>query len=266
MHTHVLTFDGDVVLKKFVSWDRGEADREWSGLVALSEGSPGLAPMPLERTVKDGAPVIVMSMVPGTPLGDAPLTARQHGALGSALRRLFATPLPDHLPKRRCTPQEMWQRVDEEVRARHELSALDDAPLVVHTLGRCREWLSENHFEVEEPRPVFGHADGNLANVMWDGSVCRLVDFEDSGSSTISYEFADLIEHISGRRDNLVDVSLLAHEAGINGEQRSHLQSYRVLMAMFWLVMLLPGNPGYDRNPPGTTAGQAKYLLNLLAA
>jgi thiamine kinase-like enzyme len=37
---------------------------------------------------------------------------------------------------------------------------------------------------------VFGNADGNLANFLWDGARCRIVDFEDSGVSDPAYEAA----------------------------------------------------------------------------
>ena len=90
VHTHRLTFDADVVRKRFVSWDDGEADREWAGLVALAQHAPGLAPRPIERELDGDAPVIVMSRVPGEPLGEAPLTPDQADALTTALRRLFA--------------------------------------------------------------------------------------------------------------------------------------------------------------------------------
>ncbi|HEY2691135.1 MAG TPA: phosphotransferase [Streptosporangiaceae bacterium] len=37
---------------------------------------------------------------------------------------------------------------------------------------------------------MFGNADGNLANFLWDGARCRIVDFEDSGVSDPAYEAA----------------------------------------------------------------------------
>ncbi len=33
----------------------------------------------------------------------------------------------------------------------------------------------------------------------------------------------------------------------------------------FWLAMLLPGNGGFHRNPPGTTEAQGAHLLALLS-
>ena len=64
-HTHDLTFTESEVRKRYVSWDRGEADREWACLTLLAEHAPGLAPKPLRRETDDGAPVVVMERLPG---------------------------------------------------------------------------------------------------------------------------------------------------------------------------------------------------------
>jgi hypothetical protein len=42
------------------------------------------------------------------------------------------------------------------------------------------------------------------------------------------------------------------------------MHAYRRLWAMFWLTMLLPGNGGFHRNPPGSTEAQARHLLTLI--
>ena len=43
VHTHLLTIDGEVVRKRFVSRAAGEADRERAGLTVLARHAPGLA-------------------------------------------------------------------------------------------------------------------------------------------------------------------------------------------------------------------------------
>lgn len=35
-------------------------------------------------------------------------------------------------------------------------------------------------------------------------------------------------------------------------------------MAAFWLVLLLPGNGGFRRNPPGSTEDQAEHFIAML--
>ena len=68
----------------------GEPDREWAALTLLAAKAPGLAPEPVAREVHDGAPVVVMSRVPGEPLGGRTLSPEQTDALAAAMRRLFA--------------------------------------------------------------------------------------------------------------------------------------------------------------------------------
>jgi hypothetical protein len=80
-HTHHVTFSGDEVRKRFVSWDRGEPNREWAGLTTLARHVPDLAPTPLAFEVEDDAPVVVMSRLSGEPLGEAALTTAQTQAL-----------------------------------------------------------------------------------------------------------------------------------------------------------------------------------------
>jgi hypothetical protein len=52
---------------------------------------------------------------------------------------------------------------------------------------------------------------------------------------------------------------------GLSPEERERMKAHRPLWATFWLRMLLPGNRGFRRNPPGTIEAQATHLLALLA-
>ena len=42
------------------------------------------------------------------------------------------------------------------------------------------------------------------------------------------------------------------------------MAAYRIVLATFWLLMLLPGKPGHGLNPEGSAALQAVHLLDLL--
>jgi hypothetical protein len=86
--THDLTIGVSEVTKRFTSWQRGEAAREWEALTALADRAPGLAPRPLRRTVEAGRPVVVMSRLPGIPLGDRLLTPSQVIAVADAMTEL----------------------------------------------------------------------------------------------------------------------------------------------------------------------------------
>jgi hypothetical protein len=139
--------------------------------------------------------------------------------------------------------------------------------MVSAALDAGRTWLgSPDAIPEEILDPVLGQADGNLANVLWDGERCRLVDFEDCGVSDSAYELADLVEHVSGRLGGLLDPDAVVAAVGLTPGQVDRWSAYRRLMAMFWLVMLMPGNPGFDRNPRGATENQARHVLELLSA
>jgi len=99
---------------------------------------------------------------------------------------------------------------------------------------------------------------------VWDGNTCRLVDFEDCGLSDPAFEVADLVEHVSVRLPGLVTPAQLVTAVGLTPAQRDRCAAYRPLFAALWLLMLLPGNGGFPRNPSGSTEDQARHLLDLL--
>ncbi|WP_143016104.1 hypothetical protein [Nocardioides szechwanensis] len=59
--THHIAQDMESVTKTFRLRHGDEADREWATLTLLDRHAPGLAPVPLECSVRHGAPVVVMS-------------------------------------------------------------------------------------------------------------------------------------------------------------------------------------------------------------
>jgi aminoglycoside phosphotransferase (APT) family kinase protein len=267
-HTHDLSFTDTEVRKRFVSWDRGEADREWGCLSLLAEHAPGVAPRPLRRETQDGAPVVVMERVPGLPLGGAPLTGLQTDALGRSLRRLYDVPLASllaaGLEERLYGPTTLPAALVEWLGEPHDLAECRDPGLVRDGVRSALAWL-ERTGNLPEPELVaLGISDLNPANVLWDGETCRLVDFEDGGLTDPAYELADHTEHLAGRLTGVYDRDALVDVVGLSAAERERMAAYRPLWAAFWLTMLLPGNGGFDRNPPGTTEAQAAHLLATL--
>ncbi|MFE6733752.1 aminoglycoside phosphotransferase family protein [Microbacterium sp. NPDC057650] len=265
-HTHDLTLTETEVRKRFTSWDEGEPDREWTCLILLATHSPGLAPRPVRLQTVDGAPEIVMERIPGLPLGDMPATAEQLAALGAALRRLYGVPhaaaAATGIGERRLGPSTLRTHLVEWAAEPYDLSATRTPLLVERALSDAREFLVETAappFELS----VLGIADLNPANVLWDGSVCRLVDFEDGGLSDPAFELADHVEHLAGR--TVYEPEALVRAVGFSGAQHERLAEWRTHWAIFWLIMLLPGNGGFRRNPPGTTEAQADRVLRMLA-
>ena len=266
--THDLAFTDTEVRKRFVSWDRGEAEREWACLSVLAEHAPGVAPRPLRREVVDGAPVVVMERLPGEPLGGRPLTAAQTESLGEALSRLYDVPVAAAraagVDERRYGPGGHRALVADWLGDDDDLAACQDPEVVADAVAAARAWLADPG-SLPEPRlSALGIADLNPANVLWDGERCRLVDFEDGGLSDPAYELADHVEHLGGRLTGVYDAAALVAAVGLDEPSRERMGAYRPLWAAFWLAMLLPGNGGWRRNPPGTTEAQSRHLLGLL--
>lgn len=267
-HTHDLSFTDTEVRKRFLSWDDGEADREWSCLSLIAEQSPGLAPRPLRRETVDGHPVVVMERLPGEPLGERPLTSTQTASLGRTLRRLYDIPV-EHVTaagigERRYGPSTLPQALAGWLGESGDLSPCHDPALVSDGVAAAREWLTRSDI-LPVPRFVgLGISDLNPANILWDGRTCRLVDFEDGGLTDPAYDLADHVEHLAGRLAGVFDAEALAKAVGLADEDRERMDAYRPLWAAFWLVMLLPGNGGFSRNARGTTEAQAEHLMRLV--
>jgi hypothetical protein len=257
--THDLTVGDAEVVKRFRSSTRGEVDREWNTLSLLAVHAPGLAPRPILRSVEDD---VVMSRIAGTALGGAAVTDEQIAAVVDAWELLHSTAHGDRLPRR------MWSPVDAvaSLRERAGQRPVDVGVGVRQALTAGERWIHSadaDRISSEEPRQILGHGDGNLANFLWDGRECRLVDFEDAGLSDRAFEYADLVEHLSGSA--VLDGEALLRRVAFDLVEARRIRRVRRLMAFYWLQMVLPGNPAARRNPPGTVDRQAARLLDLLA-
>jgi len=267
--THDVTFSETEVRKRYLRWDRGEPDREWGCLTLLAAHAPGVAPRPLRREADEGAPVVVMERLVGSPLGGAPLTPAQIASLGRSLRQLYDVPLTAILgagiPERLYGPSTLPREVGEWLSESYDLTECQDASLVRSAVEAALAWLARGDVLPKPQLVGLGIADLNPANIIWNGKTCRLVDFEDGGLTDPAYELADHIEHIAGRLPGVFDPEALVDAVGLSREQRERMHAYRPLFAAFWLAMLLPGNGGFHRNPPGTAEAQGAHLLALLS-
>jgi Ser/Thr protein kinase RdoA (MazF antagonist) len=267
--THQVSIDheGQVVVKRYVDSHRGEPAREWRALQLLAEHAPRLAPEPISADLDASPPSIVMSLLPGEPLGGRPLTAAQEGALAVAVGQLW-----------QAVPVEFVAPVPGEVDTRAELVQVvgdwlegadpdPDAP-VRDALASAAAWLAgttllaarAGHGRAESSMPrVLGQGDANLANFLWDGELVRIVDFEDSGVSDRAFELAVLVEHVSAWRDAGLDGDRFIAGFNLSATEQSHLADWRRLLALYWLLRLR------RRADVGAAAGQAERLLSLLS-
>jgi len=265
--THDLEIGDHEVVKRYRSWERSEPDREWAALTLLHRCSPGLAPEPFEYRSDRGMPTLVMSRVPGVPLGASALTPAQVVAVSDAMRTMHQAVPADHLdriPERISGPTEMVVYMREWCRQPRERGSV----LVDSAFEAGTQWVQgPEATELTGPLKdrVFANGDGNLGNYMWDGERCRVVDFEDSGASDCAYEVADLVEHVSVWLAGLLDSDALVDRFGLDVVQMHRLLASRRLLALFWLLMLMPGNRGHSRNPAGSVERQAQRLHDLLA-
>lgn len=268
--THSLTFTNDRVVKRYRSWDRGEPDREWAGLSLLHEHVPGISPQPLCRRSEDGVPVIEMTRVPGVPLGEATLSPAQVAALAQALRQMHGAVPREAL---KSLPERQWvgRRPPGGLPSLVRSWIRDTPPVACASASAALEaaaaWLDSADFgNLGGPlvERVFTHGDGNLGNFLWDGAGCHVVDFEDAGVSDPAYEAADLLEHVSVRLQELIEADDLIEALVLTPSQQARLRGFRRLMAVYWLLMLLPGNPAHRRNPPGSLEYQAAHVRQML--
>jgi hypothetical protein len=257
-----LEFVGDVVLKRFRSWDRGEHHREWRALTLLAQHAPGLAPVPLGSALDQVPPLIWMSRLAGRPLAER-LEPGQLDAVVAAISRLHTAIPPDMLAS---LPPQPWLAAGAVSRMQglaafpHAPGAESD-PVVRAALRGGMRWADR----LTEPRPVgirsvFGQGDGNLANYLWDGEQVQLVDFEDSGRSDRGYELAAFAEHVSVWRDAAIETGALLRRFDLTRQESSRVLFFRRGFALSWLLKLRTAAGRRD----GTLRQQAHRLLVVL--
>ncbi len=265
--THHIEFRGDVVIKRYRSWDRGEPGREWTALKLLAEHAPGVAPSPVRAMLDADPPAIVMSRLPGRTLRGVHVTARQVEATADALNRLH------RIPTRVVQEVEPapWRPATAVAKVRAlagEQPDLGADPLVRRAYLAGTAWLASgdpDRLTVNPYPPVLGLADGNHANLLWDegsGRV-RFVDWEDSGSNDRAFELGELIEHIS-RVDGGFDAARLPAHIDLTSEEAGRVLGFRRLVALGWFLQLGPSGPATPHNPPGTLRRMADRVLELL--
>lgn len=268
-HDLVRTPDG-LLVKRYRHNDHPMARREWRALTLLHEYEPGLAPEPISVDLDAHRPSITMSILPGDALGDHPLSPPEVGAIAAALDRLH-TCVPDKVladvPPASDDPQQVVGSIAGRLAAQPRP---DGDAVITRAYDEALRWLAgpdAKRLVTDEPEtPVLARGDHNLTNFLWDGERTRLVDFEYAGRSDRCAEIADLVEHISARITPDETWRQLLEQWDFSPAERRRVQMVRRLYSMVWLLLLLPGQGGEKRNPPGTLRKQAERTLQLLNA
>lgn len=268
MLTERVSIDAErgVVAKRYVRRGRGEPAREWRALRLLADHAPGLAPQPLRTDPSGDPPTVEMSLLPGQPLGDAPLTPEQESALARALGQLWqSVPVDDVI-----TVAGEYGNEAEFVHDVSELASrrpdLGPDPVIQAAYGIGMDWLTWAVTVTGDPagrQPVFGQGDCDLTNFLWDGAAVRIVDFEDSGLSDRAFELAVLVEHTSAWLGAGLDADQFCRAFDLTLAERVRLADCRRLAALRGLLALEPGRVVSRRNPPHALVRQAERLLSL---
>jgi hypothetical protein len=265
--THGVAYERGVAVKRFRSLVQGdEARREWRALRLLGRYAPGLAAEPVRADLDADPPVVVMSCLPGEPLGTYPVTKAQLDAIADAVKRLHQAVPPRVLEEvELASAGPGFVRVQaQEMAAACRPDSLD--PMIRRAYRAALAWLGRREPADLGPEiawPVFAHRDGNLANHLWDGHQVRLVDFEHSGRGDRAGELADFVEHLSVWAGAGIDAEAFLGHFDLSAEERRRIRLLRPLFAAYWVMRLLPGGGSHDRNPPGTLERQASRLLDL---
>ena len=270
--THDLTFTDTEVRKRFVSWDRGEAEREWACLSVLAEHAPGVAPRPLRREIVDGAPVVVMERLPGEPLGGRAADRRPDRlAGGGAVAACTTSRSPRRAPPGSASaataPAARGRRSRSGWATTYDLAACQDPALVADAVAAALAWLATPGACPEprlsaprDRRPQPGQ------RALGRGAVpARRLRGRRAQRPGVRARRPRRAPRRPADRASTTRRPWSTRSASTRppGER---LTAYRPLWAAFWLAMLLPGNGGWRRNPPGTTEAQARHLLGLLDA
>lgn len=251
--THHLRRDRDLITKTYRSWSRQEHRREWDTLRRVAVHQPGLAPTPVRATLDEEPPSVTMTVLPGRPITGRWTDVRVR-LLSEAMRRLWSVPCAGMAAIDMHDPT-YWR----------DLAARSPRPstgVEQQAYDLAVSWIGGSELDAvldgHQP-PILGQGDPQPGNMLFDGLLIRLVDFEDAGASDVCFELANFAEHLGTRAaglDRLADL--------VDHDQRRY-RSCRRLIASFWLFRLLPDPTGARPPRPEELHQQAQRLIALLS-
>ncbi len=225
--------------------------REWTALTTLERLGVDFAPRPLRRA----RGVIEMSWVEGQPLGGRTLDQSQIEELFRVLTVLYSLPASPTLDPITGNPRALHARMT---------ATLEDKAGSNLAIDTVSDWLRGPEMQrlVDAPLDTLGRGDPNLANCLWNDGKIALIDWEYFGRTSRPYELADHVEHLQARN---TDWSEFILRFEFTPEEQDLYEVSRRLLAGYWLLLLQPGERGYDLNPPGTLEEQERRVLELFS-
>uniref|UniRef100_UPI003F49A858 aminoglycoside phosphotransferase family protein n=1 Tax=Nonomuraea sp. CA-252377 TaxID=3240003 RepID=UPI003F49A858 len=241
----VYTWDASeqrTVIKLYTGDERRRSEREWHGLTLLQETGIDKAPTPLWLDPSPCHDALGMTYLPGTPVPDLPddMIAPALKALAGLHSRLQQLPLQG---LHRALPRiDHWQhyiaRLTRVWPAQLAAAAHDPETSDMRALLRAWEEHGGRTIPPEIGEPVFSRGDSNLLNWLWNDGGIGCVDLEFSGYSSIAFDAADLIEHISARDVPDPVWETLLPDLGVTGKIMPDFLAAQRTCALRWLAVL----------------------------
>lgn len=233
---------GPVCIKLYTKGNhRRRVEREWAALTLLAEHEVSSVPRPLWLDDDHSVPAIGMSLIAGTPLLESADREAALKGLAHTTRHLQGVPLSGLLAD--------IERIDSGTHYMKRLTGSwpelltghGDDPLTSEMHALLAAWHASGDADIvrENAAPtVFSRGDANLLNWLRDGDDTPCVDFEYSGHSTVFFDAADLIEHISARE--ICDSTWLAllPDLGVTPANRHQFLAAQRTCALRWLAIL----------------------------
>lgn len=233
---------GPICIKLYTKGNhRRRVEREWAALTLLAEHEVSDVPRPLWLDDDHSVPAIGMSLIAGTPLMESTDREAALRGLAHTTRHLQSVPLSGLLAD--------IERIDSGTHYMKRLTGSwpellidhEDDPLTSKMRALLAAWRASGDAELvsaKEAPSVFSRGDANLLNWLRDGDNTPCVDFEYSGHSTVFFDAADLIEHISARE--IPDSTWLAllPDLGITPANRHQFLAAQRTCALRWLAIL----------------------------
>ncbi|MFF8992474.1 aminoglycoside phosphotransferase family protein [Streptomyces sp. NPDC014983] len=233
---------GPICVKLYAKGNhRRRVDREWAALTLLAEHDVRDVPRPLWLDQHDTIPAIGMTLLKGTPLLESPDREAALKGLAHTTQRLHDVPLTGLLAE--------LERIDS---GAHYMKRLTDSwpellaghegdPLTADMRALLTAWHDSGDAElvVDTTTPaVLSRGDSNLLNWLRYDASSPCVDFEYSGHSTVHFDAADLIEHISAREIPDSTWITLLPDLGITPANRHLFLAAQRTCALRWLAVL----------------------------